>query len=167
MAPRRKATPVVPQIADRAQFNQWVRETFGTTAKYQAYICQATIEGTSLKSISDTYSVSLVMLYVSISSAPEFQRRYEAALQGRLFLLNNEAINFGGLKTVPTVVDKYGNQDLARGYLDRAKSEHNITMQVLERKTNDWKVKTEADVKTDTKLGIVVMPPKETEDTVG
>lgn len=164
---RRKIAPVVPEIADRAAFNEWVRNTFGSTAKYQSYICQATIEGTSLKTISETYSVSLVMLYVSISGAPEFKKRYEAALQGRLFLLNNEAINFGGLKTVPTVVDKYGNQDLARGYLDRAKSEHQITMQVLERKTNDWKTKTESEVKTDAKLGIVVMPPKETEAPVG
>lgn len=158
---RKNSKDLPVAVSDRATFLAWISQQFGSLDAYQMMILNRTVQGISLKKISKEFKIDLFLIFDSINNNREFLARYKEAMKGRIFIFENDLVNYEGFDEIPTTVDQLGNEDLARGYISRAKSQSDFMIKVLERKSKDWSIKQGQEVTQTVQLGVAVIPAKD------
>jgi hypothetical protein len=105
---------------------------------------------------------NIMACYAILEEDPIFYALYKSMFRRRLAEIEEDILLNADAESVPTMVDRNGNEDLAPGHLRKAEMLTKTKMWVLERRNKDYQSKSQQDITTDGKqLGCVIIPSKD------
>jgi hypothetical protein len=134
-----------------------------TDEQLSVWMLQCLINRTTFrKELSDNIQ-AIIRCYKILTSNLEFSKQYKDLMYYRIDEIEEDVLTGDDLDLdmIPKKYDKYGNADLAPGYLRRAELAMKNKQWILERRNKLYQAKSQQDITTDGQaLNAVILPGK-------